>query len=323
MPTLLQISDPHFGTEVAGPVDALRCLHAEQQPDLVVVSGDITQRATRRQFGAAARFFTSLSPRALLLLPGNHDIPLVNLALRLFDPFRRYRAAFGDDLEPVHDSEQLLVIGINTVRPRWHTDGAVSPAQIDRVSQRLARAGPRQLRVVVTHQPAAVIRPQDAPHRLVRADEALTHWIDAGMDLILGGHIHLPYVIALQDRYPDRQRPAWLAQAGTACSNRTRSGIPNSVNLVRIEAPAVASAAEPAIDPAAIPSTATAPGPRPKATIERWDYDTHSGRFRLGQRHPITPAPTRAAARPPSAAPRSAPTRASSGSGAHASLADH
>ena len=259
MAVLLHVSDLHFGTELPEVVTALQRLHADLAPDLVVASGDITQRATRRQFDEARRFFGTLAPRHLLLLPGNHDVPLVNVALRLVDPYRRWRAAFGEVLEPVHENDDLLVIGVNTVRPRWHKDGAVSPSQIAAVTRRLIASRPDQLRVVVTHQPAEVIRPGDRPDRLVRAEEALRAWIAAGADLILGGHIHLPYVVSLADRYPEIGRQAWLAQAGTAVSHRTRSGIPNSVNLIHTTGVAL--------------------------TIERFDYDDGAGRFRSGQQY--------------------------------------
>ena len=262
MTVLLHVSDLHFGTEVPAIVEALGRLHADIEPDLVVATGDLTQRATRRQFDQARAFLVSLSPRALLVLAGNHDVPLYNLALRALDPFRRWREAFGPDMEPVHDGPGLLVIGVNTVRPRRHKDGSVSPLQIARVCRRLGAARPDQLRIIATHQPAAVIRPRDEPDRLAHADEALRAWIAAGADLVLGGHIHLPYVLSLGDRFPELQRRAWLAQAGTAVSQRTLAGIPNSINLIRHDAQ----------DPAAAP-----------LLIERWDYDAATRRFRPGQ----------------------------------------
>jgi 3',5'-cyclic AMP phosphodiesterase CpdA len=265
MAALLQISDTHFGTELPDVVDALRRLNAQIAPELLVISGDITQRATHAQFALARAFLDSLGPQARLVLPGNHDVPLINLALRAVDPFRRYRAAFGDDLEPVHDSDSLLVIGVNTVRPRWHKDGAVSAMQIERVATRLAAARDGQLRVVVTHQPIEVIRPQDEPNRLVRGEAAARAWVAAGADLVLGGHIHLPYFVSLRDRFPGIVRQAWLAQAGTATSGRTRGGIPNSVNVVRTG---------PTLD---------AEAGRRSMTIERWDFDAIRQSFRLGQ----------------------------------------
>ncbi len=269
MAALLQISDTHFGTELPDVVDALRRLTTDIGPELLVVSGDITQRATREQFGLARAFLDSLGKQPYLVLPGNHDVPLINLLLRAIDPFRRYRAAFGHELEPVYDSERLLVVGVNTVRPHWHKDGAVSHVQIERVAARLAAARAGQLRVVVTHQPIAVIRPQDEPNRLVRGEPAARAWVAAGADLVLGGHIHLPYLVSLRDRFPGIERQAWLAQAGTATSARTRGGIPNSVNVVR---------ADDAVD---------ADEGRRQMTIERWDFNAGHQAFRLGQRRVV------------------------------------
>ncbi len=277
MTVLLHISDLHFGTEVPDAMAALVRLHAEVAPDLLVISGDITQRASRRQFDKARAFLTALAPPALLMLPGNHDVPLFNLALRLTDPYRRWREAFGPELEPVHDGPGLLAIGVNTVQPRWHKDGAVSPAQIARVAERLARAQPGQLRVVVTHQPAAVIRPEDEEDRLVGADEALRAWLLAGVDLVLGGHIHLPYVVSLARRYPELQRQGWLVQAGTAISHRTRPGVPNSVNLIRSDTRAADSA-----DSAYGGTT---------LTIDRLDYYPAAQIFRQSEHHLLAPEP--------------------------------
>ena len=231
--SLLQISDPHFGTEIPRVVRALTALTAKLAPSLVVMSGDITQRATDEQFKLASDFLQQLPAPASLVVPGNHDVPLLNLALRAFSPFSRYRRAFGAELEPVHEEAQLLVIGVNTVMPRWHQQGAVSATQVERVGHRLRQATAQQIRIVVCHHPVHVVRPEDDKNLLRGADEAVRHWVAAGADLILGGHIHLPYFRPLRQRFPDLPRAAWVAQAGTAVSERIRSGISNSVNFVQ------------------------------------------------------------------------------------------
>lgn len=228
MTVLLQVSDPHFGTEQLPVVDALVALSRQQQPDLVVLSGDITQRARPCQFRSARAFVDRLQAK-VLAIPGNHDIPLFDLGKRLFGPYARHCAAFGDALEPVHSCADLLVVCVNTTRWYRHTNGEVSDEQIARVAARLLSAGPKQLRVVVVHQPVAVLRPEDR-HDLLRGHvEATRSWAAAGCDLVMGGHIHLPYVLEL----PNLGRRMWAVQAGTAVSSRVRGGIPNSVNLLR------------------------------------------------------------------------------------------
>jgi 3',5'-cyclic AMP phosphodiesterase CpdA len=226
--TILHLSDTHFGTEQPAVAQAVVRLHAQTRPDLVVLSGDITQRAHGAQFRAARAFMDQLSaPR--LVLPGNHDIPLFNLWGRLMKPYAAHRAAFGDELEPEFSSPALMVQTVNTTRAHRHKNGEVSASQITRAAERLAQAAPGQLRVVVVHQPIDVQRPQDVPDRLIGHAAAQAAWAAAGADLVMGGHIHLPYVMPL----PGLARPMWAVQAGTAVSHRVRPGVPNSVNVVR------------------------------------------------------------------------------------------
>ncbi|HEY8357865.1 MAG TPA: metallophosphoesterase, partial [Ramlibacter sp.] len=194
MTVLLHISDTHFGTEEAPVVAALVKLAHHEKPDAVILSGDITQRAGSAQFAAARAFCDSLGVAHLLTLPGNHDIPLYNVAARLFRPYARYSAAFGDDLEPELEFGDVLVVGVNTTRPHRHKDGAVSARQVNRVVKRMHAARREQLRLVVTHQPACVMRPEDEKDRLHGGEVAVQSWARAGADLVLGGHIHLPYV---------------------------------------------------------------------------------------------------------------------------------
>ncbi|MGI4779735.1 MAG: metallophosphoesterase family protein [Janthinobacterium lividum] len=260
-PLLLQISDPHFGTEVPTVVRALERLAHEQAPDVLVLSGDITQRATRRQFADARAFVDGLGIPDVLAIPGNHDIPLFQLGARLLSPYARYAGAFGEDMAPMFESEAWLVLGVNTTRWYRHEDGEVSEAQISRVAERLARARPGQVRVVVTHQPVMATRPEDASNRLHGRDAAVVRWSAAGADLVLGGHIHLPFVQPLGHVVPGCPRALWAVQAGTAVSSRVRSGAPNSVNLIRQ------------------PRTDVPDAPVRACVVERWDYSADGDCF--------------------------------------------
>lgn len=254
MTVLVQISDTHFGTEQAPVVEALvQWVHA-QAPDVLLLSGDITQRATRAQFSAARDFLRRLQVPRTLVIPGNHDIPLFALAARLFNPYGRYRDAFGPDLEPVLDAPDCLLLALNTTRWWRHEDGELSAAQVERVAARLQTARPEQLRIVAVHQPLVVTRPEDQRNLLHGHADARARWAEAGVDLVLGGHIHLPFAAPLPTR-----GTAWAVQAGTAVSSRVRSGAPNSVNLIR----------GPWID---------AQGQR-HCTLERWDHPAAGSGF--------------------------------------------
>lgn len=257
MSVLLHISDTHFGTEQPHVVEALVALASQQGPDAVVLSGDITQRARPVQFRAAKAFVNRLGA-PVLVIPGNHDIALFDLWARLTRPYARFAKVFGADLEPVYSSHDLLIVGVNTTRAWRHKNGEVSAAQIDRVAKLLSAARPRQLRLVVVHQPAGVIEGTDRSNLLRGHDAATRAWSAAGADLIMGGHIHLPYTLALQDL----ARRLWVVQAGTAVSSRIRPGAPNSVNILRWD-------------------DASAEGGH--CCIERWDFAHHDGVFeRMG-----------------------------------------
>ena len=178
-----------------------------------------------------------LQPAAVLAIPGNHDIPLFNLAARIFAPYANYKRAFGQDLEPFFESEDVLVIGVNTTRPRRHKDGELSPAQIDRVAERLQLAAPAQLRIVVVHQPVLAIRASDEKNLLNGYRQAVPAWAAAGADIIMGGHIHLPYVRSLRDTFPGLRRDTWTVQAGTVGFIENPRRRPNSVNVIRCNGP--------------------------------------------------------------------------------------
>lgn len=266
MSCVLHLSDPHFGTQREAVVEALLRLAQQVAPDLVVLSGDVTQRARHSQFAAAAAFLERLpAGSARLVVPGNHDIPLYNLPARLISPYGGYRRVFGPELEPLHETPELLAIGLNTTRRYRHKHGEVSAAQIERVARRLRGARPGQLRLVVAHHPFQVTRDQDVKN-LLRGFEAAAHaWAEAGADLVLGGHIHLAYVKPLAEQLVGLPRPLWAVQAGTALSHRVRGMVPNSVNLIR-----------PRFN-----------GDGRHCEVERWDYSTASESFEPVERTSI------------------------------------
>ena len=258
MTCLLHISDPHFGTEQPRVMQALMDLSGKHCPDLLVLSGDITQRARLSQFQRASEFCERLGIAHRLSLPGNHDIPLFNLFQRFFTPYANYLRFFGPDLQPLASTPSVIVIGVKTTR-RWrHKNGEVSGAQIDSVARQLSSADPEKLKVVVVHQPVYVPRPEDEHDRLRNWEPAVRAWSRAGADIVMGGHIHLPYVRDLSEAVPDLGRRMWCVQAGTALSSRVRHEAPNSVNILRYEA-----------------------GRWPPACLfERWDFEAASRQFK-------------------------------------------
>jgi 3',5'-cyclic AMP phosphodiesterase CpdA len=233
MSVLLQISDPHFGTERPAVVDALLQLAQQQRPAIIVVSGDVTQRARHAQFAAAKEFVSRLPATAVVAVPGNHDIPLFNVFARSLFPYRGFQWVFGEQLEPEWESPEFRVVCVNTTRPTRHKDGEVSVEQIERVSRSLRAATPEQVRVVVTHQPVYVLKGSEVHNRLHGYARAISAWSAAGADIIMGGHIHLPYIAPLHEHSEAAARRCWVVQAGTAVSCRVRKRQANSVNIIR------------------------------------------------------------------------------------------
>jgi 3',5'-cyclic AMP phosphodiesterase CpdA len=265
MTRLLQISDTHFGTEKPEVMQALERLASQQQPQLLVLSGDITQRARPVEFRLARAFCDRLRVPQMLTLPGNHDIPLFNLLGRIVDPYADYRRSFGADLEPLVQTPELLVIGVKTTR-RWrHKNGEVSKAQIERVVWQLENSRAQQLRIVVVHQPVHVLDKDDEHDRLRGWEQAVRSWSAAGVDMVMGGHIHLPYVCDLSVCMSDLPRHTWCVQAGTAVSARVRGDVPNSVNLVSYESSRGAAGCE----------------------VQRWDFNVVSQRFEVADTHAV------------------------------------
>jgi 3',5'-cyclic AMP phosphodiesterase CpdA len=230
--TLAHVSDLHFGREDPVVAEALAAELAALRPDLVVVSGDLTQRARRKEFAAAVAFLARL-PRPQLVVPGNHDIPLFDVVRRLASPLGRYRRALQAERFPAYDDGELSVLGLCTARRYLWKDGAVDQSQVDAIRRTFAGRQDRALRVLVTHHPLVPRPGAHHPAVVAHGHEATAAAAAAGVDLLLAGHLHEGSVSDL--RTAREEGPAVIvAQAGTAVSLRRRHE-PNSYNLLTLD----------------------------------------------------------------------------------------
>ena len=232
MRTLVHLSDLHTGRVDHAILAPLTAAIAGAGPDLVVFSGDLTQRATRTQFREARAFLDGLSaPR--LVIPGNHDVPLWNVARRFVTPLARYKRFITTDLDPVFHDDEIIVVGVNTARSLTWGEGRINRSQVDTALRRLQAAPRGVIRIVVTHHPFDLPPGVDERRLLGRARMAMAKFALADADLFLSGHLHLSHLSHSAERYRIAGHSALIVQAGTV-SLRGRGEEP-SFNVLRID----------------------------------------------------------------------------------------
>ncbi|HEU4776904.1 MAG TPA: metallophosphoesterase family protein [Telluria sp.] len=233
MRTLVHLSDLHFGKVDDKLLDPLRELVHSLAPDVVVVSGDLTQRAKSEQFEQARAWLDTL-PGPQIIVPGNHDISLYNVFRRFLQPLTRYKRYITDDLDPIFVDEEIAVLGVNTARSLTFKDGRVNKEQVAEIRAQLAGLPDDLVRIIVTHHPFDLPASNDDDDLVDRAPMAMRAFADCGVDVLLSGHMHVSHAGNTQDRYRMSEYAALVVQAGTATSTRGRGEV-NSFNVVRVE----------------------------------------------------------------------------------------
>jgi 3',5'-cyclic AMP phosphodiesterase CpdA len=230
---IAHLSDPHFGTIKPGVREGLIKTLTGLQPDLILLTGDITQRARAWQFQEAREFTHALRPKTFIAVPGNHDIPMYNVLMRLFDPYRGFKRLFKDQLEKDHRHGDVMVLGLNSTS-RWRS--IQGDFNLKHLEARLkSQPEKTQVHLAAFHHPMDCDKPQDDKNLLKQKDESMQLFDKYGIDLILGGHIHDPYVGLSSRRYKNLQRRIIICVAGTCLSRRTRKGAPNSFNWIEVD----------------------------------------------------------------------------------------
>ncbi|MEX0891424.1 MAG: metallophosphoesterase family protein [Gemmatimonadota bacterium] len=240
MLTILHISDLHFGPPFVPEVgEALLRAAAELNPDVVINSGDFTQRARQEQYREAAAFMRRLPDVPTVVVPGNHDVPLYRVFERIFDPHRYYRRFISEELDSVLRLEDVVIVALNSTAPlRAITNGRISRAQLAFCARAFADAPPAALRIVVAHHHFAPAPDYEGGQVMPRAKRAMDRFAELEVELIMGGHLHRAYIGNSLDVYPgqERERGMIIVQSGTSTSRRgrAREREKNSFNLIRV-----------------------------------------------------------------------------------------
>jgi 3',5'-cyclic AMP phosphodiesterase CpdA len=224
MARLVHLSDLHFGAHDERLVEGVDWAVDQLKPDLVVISGDFTQRARTEQFKEACEFLEGLRDRGheVLGVPGNHDVPLYDVLRRFLSPLARYRRFIDDTLCPFIEFPGVAVLGINTARSLTFKEGRVSEEQVEFIRETFARTPQEAVRVLVTHHPLFALTVGDEVQRAIgRQELALDAIEDAGVDILLAGHMHHASSHDAGDLVT-RAGGTLVVQAGTATSTRVR-----------------------------------------------------------------------------------------------------
>lgn len=238
MARIAHLSDIHFGAHDPRIVDAATAWLEEHRPDLVIISGDLTQRARVEQFRAASAWLNGLRAAGLklLVIPGNHDIPLYDLIRRFAAPLDRYKRYISLDLCPWYEDDEVAILGLNTARSLTIKDGRINHDQMDMLRERFASVASAKTRILVTHHPLFAMpigRGGELSEAVGQHDDAVRAASEAGVHLALAGHFHRTYAQAAR-KMVEKAGGALIIQAGTATSTRLRNAEPQSFNWLHV-----------------------------------------------------------------------------------------
>ena len=194
-------------------------------PDLIAVSGDLTQRARGQEFRDARAFLDAL-PKPQIVVPGNHDVPLHNVYARFVSGLDLFYQMITEERDPFFADEEIAVLGINTARALVLKGGRVNATQVARIEEHF-HPMPGRVKILVAHHPFELPEHLGERDLVGRAKMAMAGVARCGGDMVLSGHLHVTHSLVGSS--------AIFVQAGTALSTRGR-GETNSFNAIQVEA---------------------------------------------------------------------------------------
>lgn len=256
MRTIVQISDLHFGRISPGVLEPLKKRIWALKPDVLVVSGDLTQRARAAQFRAACQYLAQL-PKPQIIVPGNHDVPMYRVLARFLWPLRLYKHYITRDMMPFYADDEMAIMGITTARSLVFSGGRISAEQMEAVKERMCAVSRPAFKILVSHHPLDLPPHHNDKDLVGRAQQAMHVMAGCEVDLLLAGHVHKAYVGHTAERYDFQGHSALFVQCSTTTSTRVR-GEANSFNVLHLE--------------------------RPDLTLERYDFHPRERTYRCARR---------------------------------------
>jgi 3',5'-cyclic AMP phosphodiesterase CpdA len=229
---IVHLSDIHYGPPFQAALEPILLKEIRDlAPDMVILSGDLTQRAKKAQFLQAKAFLDRL-PKPYLVIPGNHDVPLYNVFDRLLRPLERYKAYVRPQVDMTVRSGGLLAVGLNSAFGWTNDRGRITEAQLQMAQETFAAEPQADFRVLVTHH--HFVCPPGV-HQGPLAEALLGRFAAWGVELVLTGHTHLTHV----EQHPNG--PV-LLQSGTATASRWKKlkRRVNSFNIISVDAARIA-----------------------------------------------------------------------------------
>lgn len=224
---IAHLSDLHFGTEQPFLVQQLIEEMGRINPDLIVISGDLTQRARISQYKAAKQFINEIGRDRVLCVPGNHDISLYNLFERIIFPFKKYRQYIHPHIWSAFKNDEVAIFGINSVTPYKTMSGYITDKELNRIKQFFEDQPADIFKIAVMHHNLI----KSERHKVINdAEKIINIFADCGVNLVLSGHIHYACIETLKRSFLTHNM--YVVTAGTAISTRTMA--PNSFNTIVI-----------------------------------------------------------------------------------------
>lgn len=237
---ILHISDLHFGPPFVSQVgESLLEVAPALEVDVIVASGDFTQRATREQFQQAREFLDRLPAVPIVTVPGNHDVPLYRVRERLTKPHELYQEYISPALNSATRINNAMIVALDSTSPRRAiSNGRIDQRQLDFCTQALQGLPEDVLKIIVAHHHFAPAPDYENDNYMPKSKRAMDRFVELGVHMILGGHLHRAYIGNSLDTYAGRNREQGIiiVQCGTTTSRRGRGKEKekNTFNLIRI-----------------------------------------------------------------------------------------